>query len=777
MKTDELTAALKYWRLSSEPDPFGIDLWDEDERKNPRPFVLDSHAYTYKAWEGEEIVDDYIALDTETTFIGDMLDIGRIPQLVIAQLSSKSPYSNFIIHPNDMPRFIEMHRAQHFVFFNIAFDVPVIEKDLLERGAQKAINILWEMADGGQFHDVMLLDQLVRIAEGRSPFHQRALRDVALEIVDVELEKEESPRKHYDTVLRLDYRGVNPDFYEYAARDSRATWLCFDVLWAKAWEIHKAHAGQHSSEVDPARAKCWAPLTEQIQVRAALALAWMSREGVLVDSKRLEGIIAGTKAELEEAVADFEADDDVRAFEKSEKARILRHNSSGEVELTEKGAPSKSIKLVRRFFVELCRKHGERPPKTDKDFICTARDDYLGMKAYDQEKIFEKYFRLQDLASALSKPRNVRAHIAEDGCIHTRYRTLVKTGRTSSQKPQIQNWPREGSLRSCLVPRDGYVFYSADYSSIELVALASVCKHRYGYSRLGDRIGTGEDPHAFTAAQIIGKPLSEVTSKERQAAKVVNFGVPGGMGSEALAHQARTTYGVDMSPEQAQKWKQRLIREVYPEMGEFLDDYLDRFVSGALGIPVEEVVEDLIEVTEADSFNSRSRKWILASVERALRTGIKANGDPYDEGWLEKVWLGLRRAYGLSKSVIGQNRKIEKTLNESVTGKSVSRVFFPTRAVTLTGRIWSDVSFQQAHNAQFQGLAADGAKLALYRLMREGYRPLLFVHDEVIAEVPDDDTRDMTAASIKRIMVEEMAHVIGDVPVRVEGKFMARWEK
>ena len=774
MKTSNIRNALRYGSLCLAPPPDGIDLWDED---TARSFELAGERCQYRAWSGEQIPDQFIAIDTETVYLADRLNKGEIPQLVIAQASGRDPAHNYIVHPKDLARFIGKHRDRHLVFFNVAFDLAVMEKELAGRGKQKAVEALWEIIDAGRCHDLMLLDQLVRIAEGRAPFHQRSLADVAEELLGVELEKEDSPRQHYDTLLRKNHKGIRPEFYEYAVKDSRATLLAFGPLWEKAWEIHNTYVRVDSNEADMERSLPWGPLTEQIQVRAALALGWMSSEGVRASELRLEQVISEAQGELYEAIDEFEADGTVNAFQSENGGPILCHAKDGNVQFTEKGAPSKSIKLVRKLFKELCEKHEVSAPTTRKGLISTARDDYVGLESYEMEQTFEKYFRLQDLVSYLNKAKDLLDHITQDGCIHTRYITLVKTGRATSHSPQIQNLPREGRVRGCIVPREGHIFYGVDYSAIELAALASICRHRYGYSKLGDRIDHGEDPHAYTASQIIDKQPADVTKDERQAAKVYNFGVPGGMGVKALAHQAKVMYGIEMTEEEAGRWREKLVREVYPEIGEFLDDHLDRFIFGVLSVPVEEVVEDLVEATEADSFSPNAREWILQSVERALRAGLKANGEPYDAGWMEKLWQGLRKAYSLSKSVMGRNEGIEKALKDCVTGKSIARLFFPTRAVTLTGRVWSDVNYRQAHNAQLQGLAADGARLALYRLVREGYRPIIFVHDEVILEIPDDKNREAVARQIDAIMIDEMQRVINDVSIRVEGRFMERWKK
>jgi hypothetical protein len=63
---------------------------------------------------------------------------------------------------------------------------------------------------------------------------------------------------------------------------------------------------------------------------------------------------------------------------------------------------------------------------------------------------------------------------------------------------------------------------------------------------------------------------------------------------------------------------------------------------------------------------------------------------------------------------------------------------------TLTGRLRANASYCARHNTVFQGLAADGAKLALWLLWRAGYRIVNFIHDEVLIEIPVDSRLDGT---------------------------------
>jgi hypothetical protein len=77
----------------------------------------------------------------------------------------------------------------------------------------------------------------------------------------------------------------------------------------------------------------------------------------------------------------------------------------------------------------------------------------------------------------------------------------------------------------------------------------------------------------------------------------------------------------------------------------------------------------------------------------------------------------------------------------------------------------------------FQGLAADGAKLALWKLWRAGYGPVALVHDQVLIAVPANSDLPAVAADINTKMIEGMEAVVPDVRVGIEGGFKTRWTK
>ena len=95
---------------------------------------------------------------------------------------------------------------------------------------------------------------------------------------------------------------------------------------------------------------------------------------------------------------------------------------------------------------------------------------------------------------------------------------------------------------------------------------------------------------------------------------------------------------------------------------------------------------------------------------------------------------------------------------------------------TRTGRLRNNTTFCAEKNTPFQGLAADGAKLALYNLMDEGFKIVGFVHDEIITEVPENQVKELTEKQ-EKIMIDSMKVVVPDVKVGVETTVSERYCK
>ena len=126
----------------------------------------------------------------------------------------------------------------------------------------------------------------------------------------------------------------------------------------------------------------------------------------------------------------------------------------------------------------------------------------------------------------------------KDGKIHTTYnQTVTATGRLSSSNPNLQNLPirseRGRFIREAVIPDEGCLFLSADYSQIELRLMAHFSQDEHMLAAFR----TGQDIHAATAAKIYGLPIEHVSKDQRRKAKTANFGIIYGISAFGLAQQ------------------------------------------------------------------------------------------------------------------------------------------------------------------------------------------------------------------------------------------------
>ena len=155
------------------------------------------------------------------------------------------------------------------------------------------------------------------------------------------------------------------------------------------------------------------------------------------------------------------------------------------------------------------------------------------------------------------------------GKVHTSFnQTVTATGRLSSSNPNLQNIPIRNSdgkeIRKAFIPESGSLFFSADYSQIELRIMAHLSKD----ANMLDGFLHDDDIHASTAAKIYKQALEEVTSDQRRKAKTANFGIIYGISVFGLAERMQ----VD------RKEAKELIDgyfETYPQVKEYMDKSID----------------------------------------------------------------------------------------------------------------------------------------------------------------------------------------------------------
>lgn len=162
------------------------------------------------------------------------------------------------------------------------------------------------------------------------------------------------------------------------------------------------------------------------------------------------------------------------------------------------------------------------------------------MRLRDRHPLVDKILELRGIRKLLSTYVNALPQLINPrtGRLHTTYnQTVTATGRLSSANPNLQNIPvrnDEGrEIRRAFIPAEGNVFFSADYSQIELRLVADLSHDQTMLTAFAH----DEDIHAITAARIYHQPLEAVTPDQRRKAKTANFGILYGISAFGLAER------------------------------------------------------------------------------------------------------------------------------------------------------------------------------------------------------------------------------------------------
>ena len=209
--------------------------------------------------------------------------------------------------------------------------------------------------------------------------------------------------------------------------------------------------------------------------------------------------------------------------------------------------------------------------KTKTGQYSTTEDILLKLR--DRHPLVDKILELRGIRKLLSTYVNALPALINPstGRIHTTYnQTVTATGRLSSTNPNLQNIPvrtDDGKeIRRAFIPADGNVFFSADYSQIELRLVADMSHDQ----TMLDAFAHDHDIHAITAARIYHKSLDEVTGDERRKAKTANFGILYGISAFGLAQR------LNIPRDEAK----RLIDGYYETFPQ-VRDYIDRSIAQA----------------------------------------------------------------------------------------------------------------------------------------------------------------------------------------------------
>ncbi len=348
-------------------------------------------------------------------------------------------------------------------------------------------------------------------------------------------------------------------------------------------------------------------------------------------------------------------------------------------------------------------------------------------------KVMSKYKDAKSMTSKYGAPLQKFGA----GPLHSRY-NYAETGRTTNsggskrnrtglniqQLPQglpddlvelmMAQFGEVFDVRSCFVPRKGFIQSSTDYEALEMCTFAEVLMKTVGWSSLREAINNDIDPHIKFAAEhwirtsyedaekLIKKDKDPFAITMRKMAKPANFGLPGGMGGKRLVEYVKGYYGSD-------------------------------FVREHFGM-------------------TQQAQW---------RKGYQIK-----DQWFA-TWAETPEYFELMGNMVGDN---EATIVQ-----------------LYSNRIHGGCTFTMACNTMFQGLAADGATDALWRMVRECYdrrlntalygsRVVAFIHDEFRAEHPIEAQHE-AATRLGEISVETMSEWCPSVKIKAEPALMERWWK
>lgn len=712
-------------------------------------------------WTGKPLTGDTIGWDTETTCV----DLQRrIPTLVC--LTASDGLRKVVVFPQRVREFVAAHaHVRRWSAWNIGFDWWVVHRAL----AVEALGAFpesgwWRRAvNRGVFGDGMLLEQLVKLGEGNDKlFFQQGLKKAAKAYLDIEIEKDADIRQGFVPEMTAEGEWQkHMSSWSYAADDAAVTYLMDRELVRRAEAVIGGIPPLFTALGD------WGLLTEQIQVRAAIALAQVTRNGILVRRDEATKMVAKYKDEA--AAATYKLEQIIPGLVKVYGPRA-RKAAPGTRMMTKSGLPQFNQLLLRAYLERVAEDRKLDPPRTEKTQQITTTAEWWTLAAPD-DPLVEAWQRLQDATAALEIALPLT--LSETDRVHPRYEVVKRTGRTSAKGPPIQQTPRDAKFRELYVAPPGRLLVSCDYSYIELRTLAEICEKRLGYSKLAEVIRNGVDPHAHTARLLMGLDQlawdvlpPPIKKEKRQAAKALNFGIPGGLGATKLQGYAKANYGVSLSAAEAAEFRHRVITEVYPEWSDWLRDGLSLRLAVTIGADPADVETAFgKDFPFGDPFDCPPVRIL-----RGLKD--KAKGGGYSKWYVEDIWRSWEGLLG----EIAPKWVVDRVYNREG-GDDLAEAIVRLPCVTLTGRSRRKTFYTEYRNTQFQGQASDGAKLALYDLTMEGFMVVAFIHDEILTEV-DEEGAEENGRRIATIMSESFARSMpGGVPIACEYSIGRCWKK
>ncbi len=727
----------------------------------------DDRGIPYRWWKpGDQLPATTIGFDTETEAVGDINDPGsQPPRLVVATATDGT--TGFYVSPDQLRAFLDAHTHATFVVHNVQFDAMVCERALADHKAGS----FWPVIDEGRMVCTMTLERLLSLATTGTAQVFNSLDDLAQKYLGRSVSKDvtdsagDPVRTSFGKYIGRPHTDIEQVALDYAAGDTDVVLQIWREQLRALDSLKIAARDAYGFPGEDALAEAWStygPLTLHTQVKAMILAKVMSINGVCFDLTRREEALESLKAAQAEATTrlrnlgipvpvepEIEALTGLQQWEIDElpnkvpavQTSMGRYLAEVEPQLLTDGILPEPFARTETGRISMSKQHRARWVALGVSEVVNAWADW------EHARKFRRTY-----AEKMSEPR-----------IHPRWNPLLNSGRFSATGTiALQTLPKcfgtpddRLTIRQLVVPPEGHVFVAVDFSQIEVVALAAVMETQTGYgSGLADVIRRGLDVHSSIAHCLYPNRDGPITAAERKAVKPITFGLPGGMGAKTIQQVAKLNYGLDLEVEEVEA-----IMAAYKQLAPELEHHLARKVCPGM------------KTAQFLGMRSRGEGWQVLNVLGG--TACNYNGIPLTEDEASPMWAMAERF----KPILPGNKKTREALAKAIDNRepsptltaAVRNAMTEEMSCTMTGRLRARCNFRSARNNTFQGLAADGAILAMWKLFRTGFNLAMFVHDEIVATCPNDGRAHLRADVMSGIMRDEMAKVLGgQLPVGVE---------
>lgn len=325
-------------------------------------------------------------------------------------------------------------------------------------------------------------------------------------------------------------------------------------------------------------------------------LSYMETKGVLVDKDKLEFIGEDLTVSIEQIEKNIYAI-------AGETFNINSPKKVGDILFTKLEIPTKKKTTAEDVLLKAI------------DGI-EKSDDFDDVRKGQLKGIIEDILKYRSLTKLKSTYINgLIERLSEQSRIHSTFNlTIAKTGRLTSEDPNLQNIPirnEEGAkIRKAFKASSGYKILTFDYSQVELRILS----HFSNDSNFIDAFINGEDIHNRTAQNIFGLAVEDLTDQHRRIAKAINFGLIYGMGEKRLAEE------LNIEKKEAKKYYNGFF-EASPMIKPYFEDELEKAKEN---LYIETLFGRKISAKDLNASNSFIRSHAEKSAKNARIQGTAA---------------------------------------------------------------------------------------------------------------------------------------------------------